>query len=80
MFRFLSSVLINLAGMPNWSFNSDANTGHGFAIFMAFVGALRTCGAPVPLTWVLGFRPSNSSLQMTSQASHSFQRNRLHQQ
>ena len=21
---------------------------------MAFVGALRTCGAPVPLTWVLG--------------------------
>ena len=23
---------------------------------MAFVGALRTCGAPVPLTWVLGSR------------------------
>jgi len=26
---------------PNWSFNADANTGHGFAIFMASVGALR---------------------------------------
>ncbi len=29
---------------------------HGFAIFMACVGALRTFGAPVPLT--LGVRPS----------------------
>ena len=27
--------------MPNWAFNADANTGHGFAIFMASVGALR---------------------------------------
>jgi hypothetical protein len=27
--------------LPNWSFNADANTGHGFAIFMASVGALR---------------------------------------
>jgi hypothetical protein len=27
--------------VPNWSFNADANTGHGFAIFMASVGALR---------------------------------------
>jgi hypothetical protein len=26
---------------PNWSFNADANTGHGVAIFMASVGALR---------------------------------------
>jgi hypothetical protein len=26
---------------PNWAFNADANTGHGFAIFMASVGALR---------------------------------------
>jgi len=25
----------------HWSFNADANTGHGFAIFMASVGALR---------------------------------------
>jgi hypothetical protein len=25
----------------NWRFNADANTGHGFAIFMASVGALR---------------------------------------
>jgi hypothetical protein len=27
--------------LPNWRFNADANTGHGFAIFMASVGALR---------------------------------------
>jgi len=27
--------------VPNWAFNADANTGHGFAIFMASVGALR---------------------------------------
>jgi hypothetical protein len=26
---------------PNCRFNADANTGHGFAIFMASVGALR---------------------------------------
>jgi hypothetical protein len=29
------------APQPNWAFNADANTGHGFAIFMASVGALR---------------------------------------
>jgi hypothetical protein len=29
------------ARQPNWAFNADANTGHGFAIFMASVGALR---------------------------------------
>ncbi len=27
---------------PNWGFNADANMGHGFAIFMAHVGTLRT--------------------------------------
>jgi len=27
---------------PNWSFNADANTGHGFAIFLACIGTLRT--------------------------------------
>ena len=27
--------------MSNCRFNADANTGHGFAIFMASVGALR---------------------------------------
>ena len=26
---------------PNWRFNADANTSHGFAIFMASVGSLR---------------------------------------
>ena len=30
------------APQPNWAFNADANTGHGFAIFMASVGTLRT--------------------------------------
>jgi hypothetical protein len=29
------------AHQPNMSFNADANTGHGFAIFMASVGPLR---------------------------------------
>jgi hypothetical protein len=29
------------APQPNWAFNADANTGHGFAIFMASVGTLR---------------------------------------
>jgi hypothetical protein len=27
--------------VPNWRFNADANTGHGFAILLASVGALR---------------------------------------
>ena len=30
---------------PNCKFNVDANTGHGFAIFMASVGALRPSGS-----------------------------------
>lgn len=29
------------APQPNCRFNADANTGHGFAIVMASVGALR---------------------------------------
>jgi hypothetical protein len=29
------------AHKPNWRFNADANTGHGFAILLASVGALR---------------------------------------
>jgi hypothetical protein len=32
---------LSFAPLPNWAFNADANTGHGFAIFMASVGALR---------------------------------------
>ena len=31
--------------MPNCKFNVDANTGHGFAIFMASVGTLRPAGS-----------------------------------
>jgi len=38
---------------PNWAFNADANTGHGFAIFMASVGALRL-RLRRRLTWALG--------------------------
>jgi hypothetical protein len=33
------------APQPNESFNADANIGHGFAILMANVGALRPCRA-----------------------------------
>jgi hypothetical protein len=29
---------------PNWAFNADANSCHGFAIFMAAVGSLRPSG------------------------------------
>jgi hypothetical protein len=29
------------APQPNYRFNADANTGHGFAILLASVGALR---------------------------------------
>ena len=30
------------AHRPNWWFNADANIGHAFGIFMAYVGTLRT--------------------------------------
>jgi hypothetical protein len=36
-----SSKGIHFAPQPNGAFNADANIGHGFAIFMANVGALR---------------------------------------
>jgi len=29
------------APQPNWGFNADANIGHAFGIFMAYVGALQ---------------------------------------
>ena len=48
-----SKAIIHFAAQPNWGFNADTNIGHGFAIFMAYVGALRTCGAPAPLTLVV---------------------------
>ena len=34
-------MTVKKAEWPNWRFNADANTGHGFAIFMASVGALQ---------------------------------------
>ena len=36
----LPRTTFHFAPQPNRSFNADANTGHGFAIFMASVGAL----------------------------------------
>ena len=36
------SIRFHYAPQPNWGFNADANIGHGFAIFMAYVGTLRT--------------------------------------
>ena len=35
---------------PNCGFNADANIGHAFGIFMAYVGTLRTsCSGAGPL-------------------------------
>lgn len=28
--------------VANWAFNADANTGHAFGIFTAYIGTLRT--------------------------------------
>jgi hypothetical protein len=42
------------APQPNKSFNADANTGHGFAILLASVGALRPYGLRRRLTQALG--------------------------
>ena len=36
-----NSTFFHYAPQPNSRFNADANTGHGFAIFMASVGTLR---------------------------------------
>lgn len=30
---------------PNWALHADANMGHGFAILLPHVGALRTAGS-----------------------------------
>ena len=38
----LNSKTFHFAPQPNWGFNADADIGHGFAIFMAYVGTLRT--------------------------------------
>jgi len=45
--------------VPNWSFNADANTGHGFAILLASVGTLRPFGLRRRLTLALGSRENN---------------------
>jgi hypothetical protein len=41
------NFLFHFAPQPNLAFNADANTGNGFGIVMACVGALRAsrCGA-----------------------------------
>ena len=51
----LAKAPFHYAPQPNWRFNADANTGHGFAIFMASVGTLRPIGLRRRLTWALGF-------------------------
>lgn len=44
--QFRSGVLpaptFHYAPQPNCGFNADANIGHAFGIFMAYVGTLRT--------------------------------------
>jgi len=52
--------------MPNKSFNADANIGHGFAIFMANVGALRPYGLRRRLTRALDLRDRLSHAQVNS--------------
>ena len=37
-----ASSTFHCAPQPNWGFNADADISHGFAIVMAYVGALRT--------------------------------------
>ena len=37
----LNSTLFHYAPQPNCGFNADANIGHAFGIFMAYVGALQ---------------------------------------
>jgi hypothetical protein len=48
------------APQPNETFNADANTGHGFAILLASVGALRPYGLRRRLTRALGSSTKNS--------------------
>ena len=36
-----NSTRFHCAPQPNWWFNADANIGHAFGIFMAYVGALQ---------------------------------------
>ena len=40
--RHLPATTVHCAPQPNWGFNADANIGHAFGIFMAYVGTLRT--------------------------------------
>ncbi len=39
---FPPALTFHYAPQPNWGFNADANIGHAFGIFMAYVGTLRT--------------------------------------
>jgi predicted dithiol-disulfide oxidoreductase (DUF899 family) len=46
----------------NWRFNADADTGHGFAIFMAGVGPLQSLRSlRRRLTWALELVSSDSA-------------------
>jgi hypothetical protein len=50
----------SICHQPNRSFNADANTGHGFAIFMASVGPLRPYGLRRRLTFALALLAQSS--------------------
>ena len=39
---FRPAPTFHFAPQPNCGFNADANIGHAFGIFMAYVGTLRT--------------------------------------
>lgn len=40
--RFMPASTFHFGPQPNCGFNADANIGHAFGIFMAYVGTLRT--------------------------------------
>jgi len=60
------------APQPNETFNADANIGHGFAIFMANVGALRPYGLRRRLTRALDRVNSGSAIGQSALNHHQF--------
>jgi len=42
LYGVFTSPTFHFAPQPNCRFNADANIGHAFGIFMAYVGTLRT--------------------------------------
>ena len=68
----LTSLLFHSAPQPNCRFNADANTGHGFAILMASVGALQSLRSlRRRLTWALDTRVNTSMPSPSASTSKS---------